>query len=173
MSISIIWLSFFSAIYLLIRKFSSFLRLFSAQMQTYHMLHCKTIPNTSVRIQHSVHINNYKNLKINSRCFIGYGCVFSCFDNIDVGEGTLIASECKFYTRDHLHGQSIQLTPALYKYAPIKIGANCWIGTRVIILPGVTIGDNTIIAANAVVTKSCNSNSIYAGIPARFIRKRS
>jgi len=55
---------------------------------------------------------------------------------------------------------------------PIIIGNNVWIGTRVIILPGVQIGDNTIIGAGAVVTKSFPANSIIGGNPAKIIRIR-
>ena len=53
---------------------------------------------------------------------------------------------------------------------PIKIGDNVYIGTGCIILPGVTIGDNVIIGAGSIVTKDCKSNSVYAGIPARYIK---
>jgi maltose O-acetyltransferase len=55
---------------------------------------------------------------------------------------------------------------------PIIIGNNVWIGTRVIIMPGVSIGDNSIIGAGAVVTKSFPANSIIGGVPAQFIKER-
>lgn len=55
---------------------------------------------------------------------------------------------------------------------PIIIGNNIWIGTRVIIMPGVNIGDNSIIGAGAVVTKSFPENSIIGGIPAKLIKQR-
>ncbi|MDR1738419.1 MAG: acyltransferase [Candidatus Symbiothrix sp.] len=53
---------------------------------------------------------------------------------------------------------------------PINIGNNVYIGTNCIILPGVTIGDNVIIGAGSIVTKDIPSNTVYAGIPARFIK---
>ena len=53
---------------------------------------------------------------------------------------------------------------------PIKIGNNVYIGTNCIILPGVIIGDNVIIGAGSIVTKNIPSNTVYAGIPARFIK---
>lgn len=55
---------------------------------------------------------------------------------------------------------------------PIKIGNNVWVGTRVIILPGVEIGDNTIIGAGAVVTKSFPKDCIIGGNPAKILKYR-
>lgn len=55
------------------------------------------------------------------------------------------------------------------KTKPIKIGNHVWIGTRVTILKGVTVGDNAIIAAGAVVTHDVPANSIVAGVPAKVI----
>ena len=54
---------------------------------------------------------------------------------------------------------------------PVKIGDNVWVGARVTILPGVTIGDNVVIAAGSVVTKDCSSSGIYGVIPAKIIKK--
>ena len=53
----------------------------------------------------------------------------------------------------------------------VKIGRNCWIGEKVTILPGVTIGNNVIIGAGSVVTKSFEDNTIIAGCPAKCIKK--
>lgn len=54
----------------------------------------------------------------------------------------------------------------------IKVGKNCWIGAKVTILDGVTIGDNCVIAAGAVVTKSMPANAVIGGVPAKVIRFR-
>ena len=56
---------------------------------------------------------------------------------------------------------------------PITIGNDVWLGTRVIILPGVTIGDHSIVAAGAVVTKSFPPYSIIGGVPAKLIKTRT
>ena len=55
---------------------------------------------------------------------------------------------------------------------PITIGNDVWIGTRVIILPGVAIGDQAVIAAGSVVTKDVPAKAIVGGVPAKFIRER-
>ncbi|MGI2292887.1 acyltransferase [Paenibacillus sp. GXUN7292] len=53
---------------------------------------------------------------------------------------------------------------------PVTIGKGCWIGARATILPGVTVGDGCVIAAGAVVTKDCEPDSLYAGVPAIKIK---
>ncbi len=58
-------------------------------------------------------------------------------------------------------------------YGSIKIGNGCWVGANAIILPGVTIGDGVVIGAGSVVTKNCDSDCLYAGIPARKIKSLS
>ena len=55
---------------------------------------------------------------------------------------------------------------------PISIGNDVWIGTRVIVLPGVNLGDHCIVAAGAVVTKSFPAYSIVGGVPARLLKAR-
>jgi acetyltransferase-like isoleucine patch superfamily enzyme len=54
---------------------------------------------------------------------------------------------------------------------PVKIGKNVWVAANCLILKGVTIGDNCVIASGTIVTKSLESDSLYAGVPAKFIRK--
>jgi acetyltransferase-like isoleucine patch superfamily enzyme len=56
---------------------------------------------------------------------------------------------------------------------PIRVGAGTWIGTRAVVLPGVTIGPGCVIAAGAVVTKDCEANGLYMGLPAVRVRDLS
>ena len=58
------------------------------------------------------------------------------------------------------------------KPLPVKIGDDVWIGRRVIILPGVTIGDGCIIGAGAVITKDIPPYSVVVGVPAKVVRRR-
>ena len=65
-----------------------------------------------------------------------------------------------------------ELREQAYQYnAPVHIGRNCWIGAGVIIVPGITIGDNVVIGAGSIVTKNIPSNVVAVGNPARVLRE--
>lgn len=88
---------------------------------------------------------------------------------IEIGDNTMIGPNVTLATAGH------PLCPELrekgYQYnAPIHIGRNCWLGAGVIVLPGVTIGDNTVIGAGSVVTKDIPADVVAAGSPCRVLR---
>lgn len=92
---------------------------------------------------------------------------------IEIGDGTMIGFESIILTATHVsEDKDIPIRKQGMFCAPVKIGRNVWTGARVIIMPGITIGDGAIIAANSVVTEDIPPNTIYGGVPARFIRKR-
>ena len=65
-----------------------------------------------------------------------------------------------------------ELREKLYQYnAPVRIGRNCWVGASVVIVPGVTIGDNVVIGAGSVVTKDLPSNVVAVGNPCKILRE--
>lgn len=110
------------------------------------------------------------NVRINPYCHIG------AINEIIIGNNVLIASRVTIL--DHSHGEiteeDIQIPPAsrkLFSKGPIIIKDNVWIGENAIILSGVKIGKNTIVGANAVVTKSFPDNVVVAGNPARIIKR--
>lgn len=109
------------------------------------------------------------NVSINSDCHIG------ATNEIIIEDGVLIAS--KVFITDHYHGEitseAIKLSPSerkLYSKGAIRIEKNVWIGEGVVILPNVTIGENSIIGANSVITRSIPKNSIVGGNPAKIIK---
>lgn len=108
---------------------------------------------------------------------VGRGNVFSnnvaicAFERIVVGDRCRIGDLVSILDFD---GHEIAATTrdrSVGEIAPVFIGNNVWLGSRVMVLKGVTIGDNTVVAAGAVVTKSLPANVVAAGIPARVIRK--
>lgn len=89
-----------------------------------------------------------------------------CHEKIEIGEDVAISHDVTIMDSDAHKG----LWEGYEKTKPIKIGNHVWIGTRVTILKGVTIGDNAIIAAGSVVTKDVPNNTVVAGVPAKVIK---
>lgn len=109
-----------------------------------------------------------KNIKIGKNVFINACCQFQDQGGIEIGDGCLIGHNVVFATLNHdMRPEKRQICIP----APIKLGKNVWIGSNSTILSGVKIGDNSIVAAGAVVTKDVPSDTVVGGVPARFIRK--
>ena len=103
------------------------------------------------------------------------GVTVFCFENITIGNNTKIGFGSHIYDTD-FHSLDPQIRNSykdqlFAKKRPVHIGKNVFIGTQSIVLKGVTIGDNSIIAAGSVVTKNIPSNEIWGGNPAKFLRK--
>lgn len=109
-----------------------------------------------------------KNITVGKNVFINSGCRFQDQGGISIGDGTLIGHNVVLATLNHgiAPDERHDLFPA-----PIHIGKNVWIGANAAVLPGVTIGDNAVIAAGAVVTKDVSACTVVAGVPAKVIRK--
>jgi acetyltransferase-like isoleucine patch superfamily enzyme len=112
------------------------------------------------------------NVSIQKDCHIG------AINRIVIGNNVLLAS--KVFITDHSHGKAtkedIFFHPSqrkLFCKGSVIIEDNVWLGEGVVVLSGVTIGENSIVGANAVVTKSIPKNSIVGGNPTRIIREVS
>ncbi len=107
------------------------------------------------------------NIKLGKNVFINSGCCFQDHAGIEIGDGTLIGHQVVIATLNHAQDP---VSRADMFPKPVKIGKNVWIGAHATILPGVTIGDNAIIAAGAVVTKDVEKNAVAGGVPAKKIK---
>ena len=108
-----------------------------------------------------------KNITIGKNVFINSACHFQDQGGVTIEDGCLIGPQVEFATINH--GQD----PAHRSdnhFAPIHLKKGVWIGAHATILPGVTIGENSIVAAGAVVTKDVPANVIVAGVPARVMK---
>jgi serine acetyltransferase len=92
--------------------------------------------------------------------------------NIFIGKNTLIAQFVSVIATNHTFkkGQDTKFLPWDQTRKDVVIGDNVWIGAGAIILPGVRIGHGAVVAAGSVVTKDVEPCSIYAGVPAKFIK---
>ncbi len=111
-----------------------------------------------------------KNITIGKNVFINACCCFQDQGGITIGDGTFIGHKVVLATINH--GYLPQERSWSFP-APIVIGKNVWIGSNATILQGVSIGDNAIVAAGAVVTKDVAPDTIVGGIPATFIKSVS
>ena len=109
-----------------------------------------------------------KNITLGKGVFINSGCQFQDQGGITIGDDSLIGPKTVLATLNHGFAPKDR---GSVDPAPIVIGKKVWIGANVTVLPGVTIGDNAIVGAGAVVTKDVPANTIVGGIPAKQIGK--
>jgi acetyltransferase-like isoleucine patch superfamily enzyme len=109
-----------------------------------------------------------KNLKIGKNVFFNAGVKIQDQGGVTIGDGALIGHNVVLATLDHSLDPNHRgnLIPA-----PIHIGKNVWVGANATICKGVTIGNGAVIAAGAVVTTDVPENTVYGGVPAKFIKK--
>jgi acetyltransferase-like isoleucine patch superfamily enzyme len=131
---------------------------------------CEIQDEVDFRLWQPFNDNSY--IKIGEKVFIGHACEFVCNSKIIIGNNCLIASKCTLNDTGHEYSRktNINLQPITSK--EIIIEDDVWIGTSCVILQGVTIGQGSVIAAGSVVNKSIPPYEVWAGVPARFIKKR-
>lgn len=105
-----------------------------------------------------------KNITLGARVFINAGCKFQDQGGVTIGDDVLIGHNAVFATLNH---DTDPRRRADMHPAPIRVGNNVWFGSNVTILPGVTIGDDAVVAAAAVVTKDVPPGAVVVGAPAR------
>ena len=100
-------------------------------------------------------------IDIGDNCFFNNGCSINSLEHIAIGEGTIFGSNSHVYDHNHkFRNQQQSIKDQGYSTGETKIGKHCWIGTNVVILKGVTIGDNVVIGAGCVVDCDIPANSI-------------
>lgn len=113
------------------------------------------------------HTNFGRFINIGKNVFINHGCSFLDLGGITIEDDVLIGPNVQLITENH------PIQPAERKALDLKsilIKRNAWVGAGAIILPGVTVGENSVVAAGAVVTKDVPSNTVVGGVPARVIK---
>lgn len=109
-----------------------------------------------------------KNISVGEGTIVGYGVFIDGREKVSIGSHTDIASEVMIYNSEH----DLKDPKFTAISAPVTVGDYCFIGPRVIIMPGVKIGKGAVIAGGAVVTKDVDDFAIVGGVPAKFIATR-
>lgn len=107
-------------------------------------------------------------ISMGKKVFINSGCMFMDRGGITLEDEVFIGPNVNLITENH--AEQPKLRHNVYT-KPILIKRNAWIGAAAVILPGVTIGENAIVAAGAVVSKDVPDNAIVGGVPAKVIRQ--
>jgi acetyltransferase-like isoleucine patch superfamily enzyme len=113
-------------------------------------------------------------LEVGSGTIFGHHCTIGALEEVIIGNDCLIAEMVSI--RDHNHrfeDADVCIREQGMSVVPVRIGNNVWLGCKVTVVAGVTIGDNTIVGSNAVVTHDLPPNTVAVGVPARVIRQRA
>lgn len=121
----------------------------------------------STRIFPPFYTNFGRRITLGKNVFINHACSFLDMGGITIEDDVLIGPKVNLITENH------PLDPAdrqALLLKPILIKRNAWIGAAATILPGVTIGENAVVAAGSVVSKNVPANTVVGGVPARHIK---
>lgn len=141
-----------------------------------------TMPETeeSLRLMHELfpHVGEYSrvsapvtvvrpgNVKIGNRVVVMNNCLMMAAGGITIEDDAMIAANVQLISNNHdLHERMILTCK------PVLLKRNCWIGAGSTILPGVTVGENAVVAAGSVVTKDVEDNTVVGGVPAKLIKR--
>lgn len=117
-----------------------------------------------VNFRNFVHVIVQDNAKlvIENNVFFNNFCSINCLQDIYIGENTLFGENVKIYDHNHAYVRTdngLHVEHSKFTKAPIHIGKNCWLGSNVTVLKGVTIGDNCIIGTGCVIFKDIPANT--------------
>ena len=127
----------------------------------------------NVNIRHGVYFSRGDKISIGDNSGIGENSFIGQGAEIYIGRDVMMAREAMFITGSHDYkDKNTLLREQPGKNLPIRVGDDVWIGARVIIMGGVTVGKGAVIAAGAVVTRDVPEYTVAGGVPAREIGKR-
>ena len=117
----------------------------------------------------------HPHLVIGNGVYVGHYSCITTVDEVRIGNRCVLSDYV--YISDHVHGYDPKSGPILQQQlnskGPVVVGNDCFLGYRVTVLPGVTLGNNVVVGANSVVTSSFPSYTMIAGAPAREIKQYS
>ncbi len=127
-------------------------------------------PSTAVDRFATVIVKHGK-LSAGGNLYLGVGSVVVARESITIGENVLIAEHVTIRDQDHALTPTEGQGRVGFTTSPIVIGDNVWLGAKVTVIQGVTIGNNVVVGANSVVTHDLPDNCVAVGAPARVVRQ--
>lgn len=121
----------------------------------------------STRVFIPFYTNFGRQIRLGKNVFINHGCTFLDLGGITIEDEVMIGPKASLISENH------PVNPGqrkILELKPVLIKRNAWIGAGAIILPGVTVGENSVVAAGAVVTENVPDNTVVAGVPARVVK---
>jgi maltose O-acetyltransferase len=141
--------------------------------ERYDLLHRRlAFVGRGATIRPPFHCDYGFNIRIGAGAFLNFNCVVLDVVTVTIGDDTQIGPAVQILTADHPR-EPAQRRTGLELGRPVIIGRNVWIGAAALILPGVTIGDDAIVGAGAVVTRAVAAGATVAGNPARRISREA
>lgn len=128
-----------------------------------------------VGVAQPIHLSTPERASIGDHTYIGPEAHFACDGGLRVGRGVMIGPQVFIQTSTHRwEGPDLEAVPYDHHITsgPVVIGDHVWLGARVVVLPGVNIGDGAVVGAGSVVTADVEPCAVVAGNPARILRHR-
>lgn len=147
--------------------------LLTAKLRNILVKRAVEVCGNGVRVGQGAKINT--RLRIGNRVLLGPNMRTMCYGNLVIKDDVLIGPDVTFIDTNHsFNSIDIPISRQGYSHSrPIIIEQGAWIGTKVTILPGVTIGKGAIVSAGAVVNRDVPPFSIAGGVPAKFLKNRT
>jgi acetyltransferase-like isoleucine patch superfamily enzyme len=112
-------------------------------------------------------------VEIGAKSVLGQECTINAYQRVSIGRECVVADRAMLIDFDHgvVEVERPIRLQGIYK-RDVRLGHNCWVGYGACLLRGVTVGDNSVVGTNAVVTRDLPANSVSGGVPARVLRMR-
>lgn len=126
-----------------------------------------------LKLWRDVYIDDYRNLVVGSDVSISKGAMFICAGGVTLGDEAMIGYGAQLVTAGHTItdvGESMRFSGLTI--APIVVERGAWVGAGAILLPGVTLGEGSVVAAGAVITKDVEPFTVVAGVPGKVVGSR-
>ncbi len=123
----------------------------------------------NIKVTPPVHFDYGVNISVGENFFSNYGLIVLDVNKVTIGKNCMIAPNVSLFSATH-PVKATERYNGVELGLPITIGDNCWIGGGAIINPGVSLGNNVVVASGAVVTKSFPDNVLVGGCPAKILK---